>query len=601
MWWAYLVVFALGFIAPVTAQEISFEASVDRTRLGQSEPLQLTLSIVSDESLSHVPAPTIVLGDFHVQGPAISTRMEMVNFSTSFTRELTYTLYAKRTGKMRLGPASIEIGGKTYRTRPIEVEIVRGTLRNSAQRSAAAENGEFVLEDHLFVQARSDRKRVYVGQQVTVDFDLFYRFQLHNVGFKEIPTFAGFWIKELFVAQQLQAHREVIEGITFNVAPLRRVALFPTSAGKHVIESMAVSCEIPARRSRRGGLLDDFFSSDPFFGRTQSALLQSEKLEIEVLPLPEVGRPAEFAGAVGHFTMAANAQPTHVKAGDPVTLRVEIEGQGNMAAVKIPDIQGAEWVKIYEPKMEEEEQISNGNYGGRRVFEYILIPETGGMLEIPPVRFAYFDPSAEKYLSLQSAPIFIHSEGELVEDGGESYGLSRKDIEAVGRDIRHIKPDVQELGGDLPIYKSAWFWTLQAGLPLAFLALLLRQRHQRRLQGDVAYARRRRARGEAGKRLKRADELMAAGDAVAYYSEVQRAVLEFLADHLNMAAAGLTVDACEMVLRKRAVDEEVIDALRTWLARCDYARFAQGVGAQSDMGEVRQQAEEIIGALEDKI
>ena len=112
MWWAYLVVFALGFIAQVTAQEISFEASVDRTRLGQSEPLQLTLSIVSDESLSHVPAPTIVLGDFHVQGPAISTRIEMVNFSTSFTRELTYTLYAKRTGKMRLGPASIEIGGK---------------------------------------------------------------------------------------------------------------------------------------------------------------------------------------------------------------------------------------------------------------------------------------------------------------------------------------------------------------------------------------------------------------------------------------------------------------------------------------------------------
>jgi len=585
---------------PAAAQEISFEASVDRTRLGQSEPLLLTLSIVSDESLSHVPSPNISLGDFHVQGPNISTRMEMVNFSTSFTRELSYTLYAKRTGKIRLGPATIEIGGKTYQTRPIEVNITRGSTRRTA-RNTAADKGEFVLEDHLYVQARSDRKNAYVGQQVTVDFDLFYRFQLHNVGFKEIPTFAGFWIKELFVAQQLQANRQVVEGVTFNVAPLRRVALFPTSAGKHVVESMAVSCEIPARRSRRGNLLDDFFASDPFFGRTQSALLQTERIEIEVLPLPEAGRPAEFAGAVGRFDLRATAQPTHVNAGDPVTLRVEISGQGNMAAVKVPDIQGAEGIKMYEPKLEEEEQISSGKYGGRRVFEFILIPEASGVMEIPAVRFAYFDPVAEKYLLLQSAPIFIHSEGELVEAGGESYGLSRKDIEAVGRDIRHIKPDTQELSGAKPLYTSTLFWALQAGLPLAFLALLFRQRHQQRLEGDIAYARRRRARGEAGKRLKRADELLAAGESTAYYSEVQRAVLEFLADHLNLAAAGLTVDACEAVLRQRSVGEDTIDALRTWLARCDYARFAQGVGAQGDMQEVRAEAEELIGALEKKI
>ncbi|MGY8822331.1 MAG: BatD family protein [Candidatus Latescibacterota bacterium] len=596
---AYLIACMLWVVAPVAAQEIRFEASVDRTRLGQSEPLQLTLRIVSDESLSHVPSPNISLGDFHVQGPAISTRMEMINFSTSFTRELGYTLYAKRRGKMRLGPATIEIGGKTYQTRPIEVEITRGSRKN-AKRSAG-KDGEFVLEDHLFVQARSDRKRAYVGQQVTVDFDLFYRFQLHNVGFKEIPSFAGFWIKELFVAQQLQADRKVVEGVTFNVAPLRRMALFPTSAGKHAVESMVVSCEIPARRSRRGNLLDDFFASDPFFGRTQSALLQSERLDIEVLPLPDAGRPVEFTGAVGRFDLTAHAQPTHVKAGDPVTLRVAISGQGNMSAVKVPEIQGAEGIKMYEPTLEEEEQISNGNYGGRRIFEFILIPETSGMMEIPPVRFAYFDPVAEKYLLLQSAPIFIHSEGEIVEAGGEAYGLSRKDIEAVGRDIHHIKPDAQELSGAKSLYTNAAFWLLQAGIPLAFFALFFRQRHQQRLEGDVAYARRRRARGEAGKHLKRADELLEAGESTAYYSEVQRAVLAFLADHLNLAAAGLTVDACEVVLRQRSVGEDTIDALRTWLARCDYARFAQGIGAQGDRQEVREQAEKLIAALERKI
>ena len=77
---------ALGLWAlPVTAQ-IEFTAVVDRTRSGQAEPIRLTLSIVSQENLGHVPAPEISLKDFHVEGPSVSTRMEMGNFNTSFTR-----------------------------------------------------------------------------------------------------------------------------------------------------------------------------------------------------------------------------------------------------------------------------------------------------------------------------------------------------------------------------------------------------------------------------------------------------------------------------------------------------------------------------------
>lgn len=587
----------LLLVVPLGAQEIEFTASVDRNRIGLSEPLQLTLRIVSDENLQHVPAPTLALNGFHVEGPSVSSRIEMVNFSTSFTRELTYRLFAKRQGKMRIGAASLTIAGKTYQTQPISIEVLRTAPRSG--RTAAGRSGdEFNLDDHLFVQARSDRQRAYVGQQVTLDFDLFYRFQLHNVGFKEIPTFAGFWIKELFVAQQLQAHREVVNGVTFNVAPLRRMALFPTSAGKQVVERMAVSCEIPAGRSQRRSLLDDFFASDPFFGRTQSALLQSEEVEIEVLPLPEDGRPSEFTGAVGRFALSADAQPTHVQAGDPVTLRVEISGVGNMAAVQVPTIQISEGIKLYEPTVEEEEQIANGNYGGRRTFEYILIPETGGVMEIPSVRFAYFDPSAERYITLQSAPIYIRSDGEGAQADGESYGLSRKDIEAVGSDIRHIKPDAGELGHGSTLYASGLFWALQAGLPLAFLGLVFFQRHRERLRGDVAYARRRRARGEAAKRLERADALLEGGDSGAFYGELQRAVLAFLADRLNIAAAGLTADTCEGALQARGIDEDTIDGLRTWLARCDYARFAQGVGGRADMDDARAEAERLITVLE---
>ena len=71
------------FVSSLEAVQVEFEASVDRTRVAQSEALLLTLRIVSDENLQQMPAPTLALGDFHVEGPSVSSRIEMVNFTTS--------------------------------------------------------------------------------------------------------------------------------------------------------------------------------------------------------------------------------------------------------------------------------------------------------------------------------------------------------------------------------------------------------------------------------------------------------------------------------------------------------------------------------------
>ena len=573
----------------VAAATIQFEASVDRTRASQSEPIRLTLSITSDEQLGQV-TPDFGLKDFHVEGPATSTRMEMRNTNITFSRELTYVLYAKQAGTFTIGPLQLEMDGEYYQTKPITLEIVSGT--SSAQTGQA--------DKPIFVLARADHERAYVGQQVTVSYDLFYRIQPHNVSFNKLPTFVGFWTEDLFIAQQLDSHQEVRNGVSYSVAPLRRVALFPTSAGMHAVGTLAVSCDIPQQRSRRGGVLDDFFAGDPFFGRSRSVLLQSEELQIEVLPLPEQGRPVEFTGAVGRFQLSVEAQPTQVAVGDPVTLRVLVEGEGNMAAVQPLQVDAAAGVKLYDPKVEEEERITNGVYGGRRLFEYILIPEQGGTLNIPPLRFAYFDPHQARYEVLKSAPIAIHSEGGAEEEG-VSYGLSRRDIEAVGEDIRYIKPDVEVLGTGSMLYSSYWFWTFQGALPLAFFALLVWQRHQRRLQGDVAYARQRRAKGEAGRRLSRADALLEAGTEAEFYGEVRAALLEFVADRLNLAAAGLTIEVCAEVLAARQVEAETIAALRDLLTRCDFARFAPAGGPPTDRAAARRLAEEVIAGLEKRI
>ena len=107
----------LGVLAAfsVAAATIQFEASVDRTRASQGEAIHLTLRIASDQQLGQVTPPALDLADFHVEGPATSTQVEMNNFSSiSFTHELTYALYAKRAGTFTIGPVRLEIGGDSY-------------------------------------------------------------------------------------------------------------------------------------------------------------------------------------------------------------------------------------------------------------------------------------------------------------------------------------------------------------------------------------------------------------------------------------------------------------------------------------------------------
>jgi hypothetical protein len=601
---ALLVVIALLCSAAVAdALKIDFQAWVDRARTSQSQPLQLTLSIRSDESLSHVPAPELDLGNFDVQGPAVSTstNVSIANFkqSVSHIRELTYTLYPKRTGRIVIGPARIRLGGQEYATKALVVEVVKATSRSRPGAAAApGDAASETLEDQVFVRAKAAQTRAYVGQPLAIEYALCYRVRLDNVGFKEIPSFEGFWVKELFTAQTLQNTREVIDGIAFNVAPLRRVALFPTRAGRQVIEPMVISCDLPTR-GRRGSALNGFFD-DSFFGRSARTLLvRSDSVEIEVLPLPEKARPDYFTGAVGDFRMRVAADPTELPVGEPVSLQVVVEGWGNMDAVAAPEITVPEGVKLYDPEVQSEERVEGDRIGGRRVYDYIIIPEVPGSLEIEPVRFAYFDPVSETYRSLASQPIRILTRGTAQQDAAlGGYGLRRRDIEAVGADIRYIKPDVGALGQSAQLHSSLGFWGLQAVLPLVFVGLVLRQRHQQRLQGDVAYARRRRARGEAGRRLKSAREAMANGDSAGFHAEIQRALLDFIGDRLNVSAAGLSHEACRQLLASHGVAGSRSQALHDLLVGSDFARFASGGTDSSQMAETYRRTQGLIAQLE---
>ena len=561
---------------PGLAATPQLKATVDRTRASQSEPIVLTLTLSSDASLQHVPSPSLDLSAFEVLGPEVRETVDLISGHAS--RQIVYTLYGRQPGKHIIGPARLDLGTQVLQTGKVQVEITRQTRRrpraDSGQADDATTDGN-ALEDNLFVRVTADRDTVYVGQQVGVRFDLCYRYNLRSPRLSEIPSFPGFWVKELFVAQRLDPKRETIDGKDFHVAPLRQVALFPTSDGTQVVQPLGLSCSILSNRSR-GSIFDALsLFDDPIFGRSQSVVVRSEPLDIEVLPLPLEGQPADFTGAVGTFEVHVEAEPRQVQVGDPVTVRVEVVGIGNVQAIPAPDLSPSGFT-VYEPNTEMEEgRVAGDLYGGRRKLEYILIPDRGGRLEIPALSISYFDPKTSRYQTASSAPIEVLSQGsDAVGDEEPAYGLTRHEIEELGRDIRHIKPDVEHLGAPSTLYRSVGYWLAHALLPIAYAALLLWQRHARRLEGDVAYARRRRARRELTRRLQAARGRV--GSAEGFHAALQEAVVAFIADQLNRPVPGLTRDVCRHELAAHGVSAALVERVDAILEVCEFGRYAPG-------------------------
>ena len=587
--------------AGAAVADVSFQAWVDRQQVAVMEPVTLTLSVESDKGLGQVGTPELDLSAFHVEGPLVSTRtsVNIVNLQqrVSHTRELVYTLYPRRAGLLTIGPARIVVDGRPYSANAITLEVTPGRAPGAPKTAGGT---AAAASDQVFVRVRPSRDQVYVGEPVILEYELCYRIRLENVGLKTVPAFAGFWVKELFAAQTLQDRREVIGGTAYNVALLRRVALFPTRAGRQVVEPLVVSCDIPVRRAGRGSLFDDIFE-DPFFARPgRTVLVPSDSVLIRVLPLPDGGKPPLFAGAVGDFDMRVELAPAEVSVGDPVTLRVTVEGWGNMDAIPAPQVPVPPGARIHDPEIQTEARVAGDRVGGTRVFEYILIPDRGGLLQLEPVRFAFFDPGAARYRVLERAVPPARVQASSASGHGPAWGgwgAERHDIEALGTDIRYIKPDTQELGNAVRLHASWIYWLSQALLPVAFGGLVLHQRHRQRLQGDVAYARRRRARGEAARRLARASQLLAANDGPGFHAEIQRAVLAFLSDRLNLPVAGLGRSDCVAALAARGVSETLQREVADVIEACEVARFAQAAADRAAMERLHERAARLVEQL----
>jgi hypothetical protein len=581
------------------AQNISFDASVDRTEVSVGEQVTLTVSVSGD--VKSIPQPDLPpLDEFSVHSAGRSQNFTYVNGRLSASITFNYVLVPRKTGKLTIGPARIELDGKNYQTAPIQISVASGEKAPSPQAPSKEEKRTTKPQlsgKDIFMETVVDKRKAYVNEQIILTLRFYQGVRLFDNPHYTPPSLTGFWAEDLPPKKQ---YHKVINGKQYLVQEIK-TALFPTSTEKLTIGPAELKCVVEdANRLLRDpfAMFDRNLSN--LLRQGKSKILKSKPIQIEVLPTPEIDKPANFTGTVGAYKMKISVDQTEVEVGQPITLKTRISGAGNIKSVGKPVIAELPDFRTYSSGSSENVSKKNYRVQGSKTYEEVLIPKNAGKYTIPPVEFTFFDPRAKSYKTLQSEPILLTVLPPSQASPVEIAQLSRQEIGRAAKDIRYIKLSAGELkyGGE-DLYRKPLFLLLQLIPLVAFAVSWKYQKERVKINSDIGYARQRRAHKLAQKRLKRASRLISDGNSEEFYCEVARASLQFVGDKLNLPGYGLTKDQIEDKLSQRGVNKERIDHLTNILDSCDFARFAPGSSTVEEMRRFLKQAEKAIAELED--
>lgn len=565
----------LLLLASTAAAQPQLQARVDRDVVGEDETLELTVTVIG-EGLGGQKEPTLPpLDGFRIVSKATQQSISLVNGVIQSSTNYVYELQPTRTGQLKIPPITLKIRGRTLQTPPITVTVTPSApppAASSAHKEKAtpmwpgpaSSSGWPPAEKPAAVKHAVDRKTAYVGQQITYTFTFMQCEQLYGDVHYSPASTPGFVAEDLPPPPQSY---ETIHGRVYSIQR-RLKALFPTAPGQHTIGPASVTAIL-----------------DPFVGEEQ---LVADPIPVHVLPLPQAGQPADFAGAVGTFTVHLRTDRSIVRAGETIHCIVEIEGTGNIRTLGPPQLSLPDWIRVYKAGEQRTARPGEGNkIGGKALFSYLLLPRQAGTLRLGPIRYSYFDPEARIYRTVTSSYLDITI----------TPGASAATAAAAADELRPLK---QQLGRPLPQpwLTSLTFWIIIA-LPWPVLGWLAWRRWQQwRLAVAPEYVRAATAYTLALKRLSLAEKWLKQGNLEAYYGEIQAALLDFIADRTGAPPAGLTAEKAYQLLVAHNVSPSMASAAQRLIERASAGRFAPGAADPKQAAQLLAECRLLLKSLQ---
>ena len=487
-----------------------------------------------------------------------STRVDGGSVSQAIV-EHRYLVVAERAGVVVLPPIEANVGPMTGRSAAVRLTIINAP---PVQVPAVVSRSRLDPEAGVNFHALVTPDTVYVGEQATYQVGVFLNDDV-RYRLRRNPEFIPPELRSM-LAYDLSAPRSfvskrVVDGRHYEVHVFQR-ALFPLTAGRYEIPAARLNYSLPLSAS--------------FFSREESHQLKSETVPLVVIDPPEAGRPADFNGAVGRLSLEAHVDSGTAKVGDPLVLTVRVTGDGNVSFFPRPEVR-VPWGQLVPAEERVQLDSSATVVRGAKEFDWVITPARSGEVEVPQIRYPFFNPSTERYELAVTTPQRVSvAPGTLIAvDSADS-----------ARPVLPLRR-VMLADAEAPLSSTRGFWLAMLVAPIpAALALAVRRPRTRRVPTAAAQLR----------KLGRHHQAATPGDA----SVLRRTYAAALAERIGVAAAELADHrALVRALRRNGVTAEAARAADDLLGEFDSAVYSGSVtsiedGARRAMEVLRRVDEE---------
>lgn len=599
-----LVTLTVVTVQAFAAESVSFTASApDAVVVGDQFRLSYTVN-TSDVRDFRVPS---IKGFETLMGPSRSERMQIINGNKSSSITFTYILLANKEGSYVIPGATIVADGKQIASNSVKVQVLPPDKSNDAsggsgkraRASSQSSSGPKIANQDLFVKATASKTNVYEQEAILLTYKIYTRESQLRFDNVKLPDFKGFHSQEIERPSEAKWSQEHYNGRNYFTTVYRQFVLFPQQSGKLIIEPARFDASV-AKAVQSADPFDAFFNGGSNYVELKKAII-TPKITINVSPLP-AGKPANFSGGVGEFSIASSINSKEVKTNDAITIKLVISGIGNLKLISNPEVKFPEDFEVYDPKAENKVQLTRDGLSGSKIIEYLAIPRHAGVYKIPGVSFSYFDIKSKSYKTLSTDEYEVKVEkGAGNADQVIANFTSKQDLKVLGEDIRYIKlNDVTLKPQGEVLFGSLLYWLYYIIPAIVFMVFFIVYHKQASENANVAKMRTKKANKVATKRMKLAGKLLAENKKEEFYDEVLKALWGYISDKLSIPASRLSKDNIEEKLRNHNVDEELIQVFIDALNECEFARFAPG-DENKAMDNVYSSSVEVISKMENSI
>ncbi len=593
-WICLIILMAFQHILPnaITAQ-VKFTAKISASKVTQNSEFTVTFTLSGGKGSSFTPPAfsglnTIGFSKVITQGSDVTSMNGKIVNSESGSEQWEYTLTGSKLGTFTIGSAKIKVKNKWVSSNNVKVEIVKGNSKTKqAQNKNQQVNSEKKSSDDIHIKAIIDKTNVSLGEQLTVTYKIYTNISIEHLNYVNNAGYNGFWTHDLSsITENTEQHKEIINGVEYIVADIRKIALFPQKTGTLKIDPLEIDCFTKVESN------NGFFTSYYLDRKT----IRSNALTINVNPLPELEKPETFSGAVGNFSFNATLDRNEVKQNEAINLRLSVNGTGNISLIELPTPEFPADFEVYDPEMNENIVQNSNPVSGSRTYDYLIMPRNPGTFTIKPFTFSYYDPKQRAYKSISSEGFTIKVGKGIASQSGKP--VNQEEVELIGNDIRFMAPQslpLTVIGSNF--YNSLWFYISLLIPALLFIAFVIIWRRRIRINSNVALRKHLRATAVANKRLTTAKKHLQQEQSSEFFVEVSRALWGYVCDKFSIPLSELSINSVDEKLLHVKVKAEVRDRLVNTLNQCEFARFAPA-GQAPDMQALYNEASSIIMDIE---